>query len=98
MTDQIRVVALVAVHEGQEAAFEAAAAPCIEATRKEAGCLSYLLHRDVSHAGRFVFIEAWRDQAALDQHMQQPYLRTLVEVATPLLQKNFEVIALKEIA
>ncbi len=45
----------------------------VEATRREAGCLSYELFCDSANPARMNTIEAWRDAAAFDTHMAAPH-------------------------
>ena len=98
MSDQIRVVAFVTVQPGTEARMEAAARACIEETRREPGCLSYVLHRDLENPRRFVFVETWRDAAALDGHFKQPHLAALMAEAQPIADGSIEIMRLSEIA
>ena len=50
----------------------------VEATRKEAGCISYELCHDLKNPGHFVFIEAWQDYDALDAHVASEHFQRLV--------------------
>ncbi len=80
MTQQVGVVAFIEVEPGQEAVLEEAARACITLTRQEAGCLDYTLHRDRAEASRFVFVETWETEAALDAHMRAPHLQDFFAV------------------
>lgn len=89
MAGEISVVAVAVALPGMEAALEAVIRPCVEASRKEAGCLLYTAHRDVNDQSRFVFIERWASREALATHEQQPHFKALVagvagKVAGPL--------------
>jgi len=77
MTDAITVVAIVQAKAGEEQAIEAAIRACVLATRKEADNLSYVAHRDLDVAGRFVFVERWANRAALASHEKQPHFLAL---------------------
>jgi quinol monooxygenase YgiN len=46
-------------------------------SRTDAGCVSYAFHRDLEDADRYVSVEVWEDQAALDAHFQAPHLGEL---------------------
>jgi quinol monooxygenase YgiN len=48
----------------------------IAASRQEAGCIAYDLNFSVTDPDRMVFIEVWKDRAALDEHFQTPHFRT----------------------
>ena len=40
-------------------------------SRTEDGCILHSLHVDVENPLRLVFVEKWRDRAALDEHFKQ---------------------------
>lgn len=42
-------------------------------SRKEPGCIDYGYYEDVMEPGTFIFVEKWKDQAALDFHFKQDY-------------------------
>jgi quinol monooxygenase YgiN len=50
----------------------------VKNSRQEPGCITYTSHQDVKDAGKFVFVEVWRDVAALEFHVQQPYVKALL--------------------
>ena len=57
----------------------------VTAFRQEDGCLSYTLLEDQKQVGRFVTYERWRDQAALDAHMQSPTMQKMQPLLPELL-------------
>ncbi|WP_422376120.1 putative quinol monooxygenase [Roseibium sp.] len=66
---------------------------CIEATRREDGCLSYDLHQSVSDPNTLVFVERWQDRQALEAHFATPHLSVWRATARPLVvDKNVEII------
>ena len=67
-------------------AFEAAFPPALAATRKEPGCVAYVLHRDPEAEGTFVMYEQFRSIAALEAHAKQPYVEKLLGTVLPLLE------------
>ncbi len=77
MSDAITVVAVVQAKAGAAEAVEAAIRACVSATRHEAGNLSYVAHRDLDVAGRFVFVEGWASRAALASHEKEPHFLAL---------------------
>ena len=63
----------------------------VENSRLEAGCLEYGFYEDAMAPGTFIFVERWRDQAALDFHFAQRYcldfiraVRKLSRAASPI--------------
>jgi quinol monooxygenase YgiN len=51
----------------------------VEPARRELGCLRYELYADVDREGDLILVEAWRDQAALDEHIAEPYLQNFTK-------------------
>ncbi len=47
----------------------------IEPTRKETGCISYLLVQNDADPLEFTFIEEWSSNTALDEHLKTPLLQ-----------------------
>lgn len=54
-------------------------------TRQETGNLCYVLHEVANDPGHFVIYEQWKNQAALDFHMAQDYLKAFAAAAPTLL-------------
>ena len=75
-------VVAVVTVPGTEARMEAAARACIEETRQEP----------------FVFVETWRNAAALDGHFKQPHLAALMAEVQPIADGSIEIMRLTEIA
>lgn len=75
MAEEIVVVVSLQASEGRGDEIAKAFAEAIPPTHEEAGCLTYALHRDTKDPDHFVHVEKWRDQAALDEHMQTPHLQ-----------------------
>jgi quinol monooxygenase YgiN len=77
MSEDIRVVALIQAKQGQENAVQQACESCVDPTRQEAGCDMYVLHRDSQDPSLFVFVEHWKSESALSQHMQTHTLQAV---------------------
>lgn len=57
-----------------------------EESRKEPGCVMYLVHRHTDDASHFFIYEQYRDEAALEAHRDTPHFKeiargSLLEVA-----------------
>jgi quinol monooxygenase YgiN len=63
-----------------------ALADVIASTRAEEGCEEYGCYEDTQRRGRFVFVERWRDKAALELHLATPHMAAWMEVAGPKLK------------
>lgn len=87
----IIVGATLKAKAGQRDAVLKAAAPCVEATRKENGCISYTPYLAVENDVDIFVFEQWASQAHLDAHMQTAHFKALGEATKDLLQCPLDV-------
>ena len=69
------IVAKLKVKADKVKAFTEAAKEIIEKSNKEAGCKSYQLYQDPYDNTRFVFVEEYKNQAAVDAHFASDYFK-----------------------
>ncbi|MFC0283680.1 putative quinol monooxygenase [Camelimonas abortus] len=73
----VSIVARIQVKEGEGASFEKVARQLQDAVAaNEPGCEFYRLHR-TDDPNVYVFIERYRDQAAIEAHRKSDHFRTL---------------------
>ena len=80
------LTAFIEVAPTDRAAVEKALPAVISATRAEDGCEDYGCYEDTQQPGRYVFVERWRDQAALDRHLTTPHMAAWMKIAGPRLK------------
>ena len=73
------------VKKGEEKALIKAAKPCIEASRKEKGCVTYELHQDREDPTKFVFFEKWKSVKDLQSHFGEEHVKKLLGALGDLL-------------
>lgn len=96
MSNVIKIVATLRARPEHGDEVKKALLACVEGSRKEEGCLFYDLHVDQSEPLRFVFIEGWKDQAAIDYHKTTDHYQTMVNAVGDLLDHR-EVLLLDQI-
>jgi len=64
----------------------AAARRVCEASRGDAGCLSYGFFADIEDPDRVVSLEMWRDESSLSAHMLHEHTTAFLGIATDLLE------------
>jgi len=69
-----------------------------QASRADAGCITYRVFQDSDQADRFVLVEEWTDQAALEAHNAQPHVAHFTASAGALLVEPFVVTRLAPVA
>lgn len=74
----IKIIAKALVPEKNQEAFTALAKPLVAASQNEEGNIAYNLHRSLSDPEELVFLEIWKDQAAIDAHNASPHFTTVL--------------------
>jgi len=73
----IIVVAKSILKEGKTEEFKSLTRELIDETRKEKGCIEYVLYEDTESAGTFTFIEKWEDMDCLEAHFQSEHFKRM---------------------
>jgi quinol monooxygenase YgiN len=69
------IVAKLSVKPDKVKAFTDAAKEIIEKSNKEPGCKSYQLYQNPYDKTKFVFVEEYKNQAAIDAHFASEYFK-----------------------
>ncbi|MDR3222571.1 MAG: antibiotic biosynthesis monooxygenase [Methanobrevibacter sp.] len=64
----------------------------IKNTRLEEGCIDYNLYDDCESQDLFVFVEKWKDEKALNEHMETAHFKSFVEKGSPLFAKDLDIV------
>src|SRR5579859_2957179 len=80
------LTAFIEVAPADREAIRAALTDVIAATRTEDGCEEYGCYEDTQQAGRFVFVERWRDRGTLDRHLATSHMAAWMKIAGPRLR------------
>lgn len=95
MGKQITVIARLKAKPGFESRLEELAKGLIEPTRAEAGCVNYVLHRDLEDPAVYYFYENWRSQEDLNSHFQTPHIKRVLEIAPEILAEPLKLTRLE---
>ncbi len=79
------LVVSIKAKAGMGKALEEAFAPCVAASRKEAGCLAYDLVRDADDPTAYLVYEKFKGVASLDNHLKQAHTVKLLKALEPIL-------------
>jgi len=63
----------------------------VEPTRREAGCLRYVLLQDLEDPAVFFFSEEWESHAALDAHLASAHVAAALERIPDLLAEPADI-------
>ncbi len=84
MSIPVHVIATFKAKPGKESEAEKLLQSIIPATHQESGCVTYAFHRRADQPGTYYFIEKWRSQADLDQHLSAPHIKPALARAEEL--------------
>jgi quinol monooxygenase YgiN len=73
------VVARLEVASDHVSEFESSAAVLCEATRREAGCISYSCARSIDAGHHYVFVEQFADERALVEHLGRDHTQRFTD-------------------
>ncbi|MBN2814909.1 MAG: antibiotic biosynthesis monooxygenase [Bacteroidales bacterium] len=76
LQEHMIIHARVFVKPDHVADFVTAAKAMVDSSNMEPGCISYQLFRHAYDSTQFIFVEEWKDQAAIDAHFAMPYFVT----------------------
>lgn len=72
--------------ENRERFAEVATEMC-RRSREEAGCHGYRVYADLEQDGRYVIVEEWADEQALQSHFSESHTREFLAGLFPLLDE-----------
>jgi quinol monooxygenase YgiN len=87
----ISIVAKFTVNAGEEKKFLELLNQLGEASRAEAGCIEYILHKDVQKPLTYCIIEKWKDQAAIDFHNSTSHFTSIVPKIIEIAKAEIDV-------
>lgn len=94
----VHLIATLKIKPGSIETLLSAAAPCIEATRNEQGCISYDLYQSTTDTDTLAFVEVWESREALDAHFATEHLQRWKENSAPYIaDRSAKIINPKEI-
>jgi quinol monooxygenase YgiN len=88
---QKMITAKVYIKPGKEVEFITAAKMMIENSNKEEGCLGYMLYQDPYEKANFIFVEKYKNQAAIDVHFATPYFKEFGTIIADWTSKPTEI-------
>ncbi|HAJ60619.1 MAG TPA: hypothetical protein DCP31_16245 [Cyanobacteria bacterium UBA8543] len=98
MTHQpLTIIAYIKAKPGMEQQMQQDLLGLLAPTRTESGCITFDLLQDTQDSTTFVLYENWNDQAAVDAHFQQPYVKQVLKAYEETLAEPIAVMSLSKI-
>lgn len=92
--DELKIVAIVKIKP--ECVSEAIPVfkTLVDGSQKEEGNISYNIHRDIADSTKFVVLEAWKSQDAIDYHNNTEHFKAFVD-ATKSMADDMDITVMK---
>jgi quinol monooxygenase YgiN len=88
----LTVVAEVRAKRGKEGELREILAGLVGPTRKEDGCVQYILHVNNQDPEHFLFYETWKSTAHLDAHLASPHMQAFMARGDELLAEPARIV------
>ncbi|RKD75145.1 quinol monooxygenase YgiN [Sinobaca qinghaiensis] len=75
----VTIKAFLQAEPGKEEALRKELKKAIAPSQAEAGCLEYVLYESEAQDGVFIFSEKWKDEEAVQQHIQSEHYQAYRE-------------------
>jgi quinol monooxygenase YgiN len=63
----------------------------VEASLKDEGCIDYGLYQEMENSGVLTFLEEWKDEKSLDEHLNSNHFKKVFPLLSKCLEKDAEV-------
>lgn len=63
----------------------------VEASLKDEGCIDYGLYQELENSGILTFLEEWKDEKSLDEHLNSNHFKEIFPLLSEYLEKETEV-------
>ena len=94
---EIVVVGSITSRPGKEDETREALASLVAPTHAEDGCILYAMHQGAADATRFVFVERWESQEALDAHLGSDHIAAVLAKADELLSEPPDIVVYRPV-
>ena len=91
MPSTVHVLARFVARPGKEDALRAVLSSLIAPTRRELQCYQYDLLVDANDPRQFCFVERWDGNAALEEHLATPHVKTALAQLEELVESPPEI-------
>ncbi|MDR2948309.1 MAG: antibiotic biosynthesis monooxygenase [Dysgonomonas sp.] len=86
--DELKIVAIMTVKPEAVEDILSVFQPLVQGSQEEDGCIFYNLHQDISDPTKFIMLEEWKSQAAIDFHNNTEHYKAFKEASKDMIVKS----------
>lgn len=76
---ELKIIATIVAKPAHQKELEKVCQAVVDGSRKEAGNVAYELHQDTKNPPKYVILEVWQSQAAIDTHNETAHFKKFVK-------------------
>lgn len=84
--DELKIIAIMKVKPENIEALKPIFQTIVTASQEEEGCIAYNLCQDINDSTKFVMVEEWKSQAAIDFHNNTDHFKTFKAATADLIE------------
>jgi len=86
--DELKIVAIMTVKPEAIKDILPVYQMLVQGSQEEDGCIFYNLHQDINDSTKFIMLEEWKSQAAIDFHNNTEHYKAFQEAAKGMIAKS----------
>ncbi|WP_051697704.1 putative quinol monooxygenase [Prevotella sp. 10(H)] len=86
--DELKIVAIMTVKPEDVKKILPVFQAVVQGSQEEEGCIYYNLHQDINDPTKFIMLEEWESQAAIDFHNNTEHYKTFKEASKDMIIKS----------
>lgn len=86
--DELKIVAIMTVKPEAIKDILPVFQTLVQGSQEEDGCIFYNLHQDINDSTKFIMLEEWKSQAAIDFHNNTEHYKAFQEAAKDMIVKS----------
>ncbi|MBK5722957.1 antibiotic biosynthesis monooxygenase [Dysgonomonas sp. Marseille-P4677] len=86
--DELKIVAIITVKPEAINDILPIFQAVVQSSQEEEGCISYNLHQDIANPTKFIMLEEWESQDAINFHNNTDHFKIFKEASKDLIEKS----------
>lgn len=86
--DELKIVAIITVKPEQIRDMLPLFQEIVQGSQEEDGCISYNLHQDIKDSTKFIMLEEWKSQDAINYHNNTDHFKSFKAASKDMVEKS----------
>jgi len=86
--NELKIVAIMKVKPEAVSEIKPVFEAIVKGSQSEEGCIFYNLHQDINDSTRFIMLEEWKSQDAINFHNETPHYKAFKESSKDMIESS----------